>query len=284
MATQSFILRGSEERYRSYLESFQKHLEFSNKSENTIRAYLLAVRQFYEHFPSVNQEYLRLYKCYLIEHYKPQTVNLRIRAMNCYAEYLELPCRKLLMIRQAHRSFLENVISPADYEYLKACLIQDEKWNYYFAVRLMAGTGLRVSELIQLQVEHIHLGYIELYSKGNRMRRVYIPKRIQEPCLKWLHDTGRSSGDLFLNRYGNRITANGIRSQLNHFAVLYHLDPSVLHPHSFRHLFAKSFIERCSDIAMLSDILGHESIETTRIYLHRSSTEQQQIFNRVVTW
>lgn len=284
MAKQRFTSIKTEELYQSYLEDFQTHLEFSNKSPNTIRAYLFAVRQFYEQYPIVNQEYLLLYKCYLIDHYKPQTVNLRIRAMNCYTEFLEIPYQKVLMVKHKHRSFLENVISLADYEYLKSCLIQDGKWTYYFAIRLMAGTGLRISELIQLQVEHVRLGYIDLHSKGNRMRRVYIPKGIQEPCLQWLHETGRSSGDLFLNRFGTRITPNGIRSQLNHFAILYHLDPSVLHPHSFRHLFAKNFIEHCSDIAMLSDILGHESIETTRIYLHRSSTEQQQIFNRVVNW
>ena len=188
------------------------------------------------------------------------------------------------MIRHRNRSFLENVISLADYEYLKTCLLRDEKMNYYFAIRLMAGTGLRISELVQLKVEDIQLGYIDLYSKGNRLRRVYIPKSIRQPCLKWLTETNRTSGDLFLNRYGTRISANGIRSQLNHFAVLYNLDPSVLHPHAFRHLFAKNFIEHCSDIAMLSDILGHESIETTRLYLQRSSTEQQQIFNRVVNW
>lgn len=284
MAKQRFTSAQTEALYQTYWEGFQSHLEFSNKSSNTIRAYQFAVRQFYELYPTVNQEHLLLYKCYLIEHYKPQTVNLRIRAMNCYMEYLKLPYQKILMVRHKHRSFLENVISTADYEYLKSCLIQDEQWNYYFAIRLMAGTGLRVSELIQLKAEHVQIGYIDLTSKGNRMRRVYIPKSIQQPCLKWLKQIGRSSGDLFLNRYGTRITANGIRSQLNHFAVLYHLDPSVLHPHSFRHLFAKNFIEHCSDIAMLSDILGHESIETTRIYLHRSSTEQQQIFNRIVTW
>lgn len=204
--------------------------------------------------------------------------------MNCFIDFLKLPYSKILMVKHQHRSFLENVISMADYEYLKNCLFRDGKLSYYFAIRLMAGTGLRVSELVQLKIEHIWLGYIDLHSKGNRMRRVYIPRCIRHPCLKWIQESGRTHGDLFLNRYGNRITANGIRMQLSHFAALYNLDPSILHPHSFRHLFAKSFIEQCSDIAMLSDILGHESIETTRIYLHRSSSEQQQIFNRVVNW
>lgn len=284
MAKKRFSSPKTDERLQLCLKGFQTYLEFHNKSPNTIRAYLFTARQFFELYPSITPENLLLYKCYLIDRYKPQTVNLRIRAINCLMEYLKLPYAKLIMIKHRKHAFLENVISSADYEYLKTCLLQDDKVNYYFAVRIMAGTGLRISELVQLQVEHIRLGYIDLYSKGNRMRRVYIPKNIRNPCLKWLYKSGRTSGDVFLNRYGNRITTNGVRSQLNHFATLYHLDPYVLHPHSFRHLFSKNFIERCSDISMLSDILGHESIETTRIYLQRSSTEQQQIFNRVVNW
>ena len=102
--------------------------------------------------------------------------------------------------------------------------------------------------------------------------------------MEWLKNEGRPTGDVFLNRFGNRLSTTGIRDQLKTFAHRYNLDPSVVYPHSFRHLFAKNFIERCSDIAMLSDILGHDSIETTRIYLHRSSTEQRQMFNTIVDW
>lgn len=284
MAKQKFSSVSTEKRCRECLNDFQAHLEFHNKGKNTIRAYSFAIRQFYELYPTLNSETLLLYKCYLIDHYKPQTVNLRIRAMNSFVEFLHLPYAKLLMVKHPSRSFLENVISLADYEYLKNCLLRDGNVMYYFVVRLMACTGLRVSELIQLKIENIWSGYIDLYSKGNRLRRVYIPKNTRYPCLKWLRETGRSSGYLFLNRYGNQISSNGIRSQLQHFAILYNLAPSVLHPHSFRHLFAKNFLERCGDIVMLSDILGHENIETTRIYLHRSRAEQQHIFNHVVNW
>lgn len=284
MIKQPFRFTKSNERISTDLNHFQEYLTFHNKAPNTIRAYSFTIRQFYNLYPSITSDSLLLYKCYLIDHYKPTTVNLRIRAMNCYLEFKNLPNTKILMVKLQKRSFLENVISSADYEYLKNCLLRDGRINYYFAIRIMAGTGLRISELVQLQVEDVHRGYLDLHSKGNRLRRVYIPESIRTPCLQWLQDTGRTSGDVFLNRWGSRISTNGIRMQLNHFAILYNLDPSVLHPHSFRHLFAKNFIEQCKDIAMLSDILGHESIETTRIYLHRSSNEQQRIFNHVVDW
>lgn len=284
MAKQRFSSAETEEKYKAGLEGFQACLEFQNKSAHTIRAYLFTVRQFYELYPALTHENLLLYKCYLIDHYKPQTVNLRIRAINAYVEFMDLPYSKMLMVRHAHKSFLENVISQADYGYLKNCLLRDEKMTYYYAIWIMATTGLRISELIQLRVEDVEQGYIDLCSKGNRARHVYIPKNIRTPCLQWLHSMNRSTGHVFLNRFGNRLAPTGIRSQLQHFAILYNLDPSVVHPHAFRHLFAKNFIEQCGDIAMLSDILGHESIETTRIYLHRSSAEQQQIFNQIVNW
>lgn len=80
------------------------------------------------------------------------------------------------------------------------------------------------------------------------------------------------------------MTARGIAAQLKHYANLYNLNTEVVYPHSFRHRFAKSFLDRYNDISMLADLMGHESIETTRIYLRKTSTEQQAIINQVVDW
>lgn len=81
-------------------------------------------------------------------------------------------------------------------------------------VRYLANTGARVSELTQIKVEHVKLGYIELYSKGGKIRRIYIPKALREETLVWLEETGQQSGFLFLNKYGNRISARGIAGQI----------------------------------------------------------------------
>ncbi|MBS5640106.1 tyrosine-type recombinase/integrase [butyrate-producing bacterium] len=263
---------------------FEAWLLRNGKSYQTIRSYLYTARHFLSLYPEVTHDNLMLYKCYLIDRYKPNTVNLRIRAMNCFMEFLELPDSRVLMVRLQQKPFLENVISQADYEYLKKCLLRDGKPTYYFAVRIMAATGVRISELLQIRVEDMIRGQMDLYSKGDKIRRIYFPQNVQETCLLWLQNEKRTSGSLFLNRFGNPITTNGIRDQLKVFALRYNLDPSVVHPHAFRHLFAKNFIEKCDDIALLSDILGHESIETTRIYLHKSSTEQQDLFNQIVNW
>lgn len=265
-------------------ETFGTHLASAHLSPNTVRSYVFAAQQFLNLYRSLSPASLQLYKIYLLEHYQPQTVNLRIRALNCYLEYCKYNDCRISMIKIQQKTYAEHVISEADYEYLKSCLIHDERYLYYFIIRFMAATGARVSELIQIRAEDVINGYIDICSKDNKFRRLYIPALLQSAAKKWLTYERRTKGDIFLNRFGNRITPGGIRSQLKKFSYQYGLNPLVVHPHSFRHRFAKSFIERCPDISLLSDLLGHESLETTRIYLRRTSTEQQQLVNTIVDW
>ncbi len=266
------------------LYDFRVYLTRRQLAASTIRSYLYGAGQFLELYHSVSSDNLSLYKCYLLEHYRPQTVNLRIRSINCFLEFLHLTDLHMTMIHIQQKSFLENVISQADYEYLKRCLLRDGNRLYYFIIRIMATTGLRISELVRLRVEDVRRGYMDVYSKGNKSRRVYIPLRTRSECLTWLSQENRRKGFVFLNCFGEPLTPSGIRYQMHRFETLYGLDASVLHPHAFRHLFAKKFIETCGDLSMLSDILGHENIETTRIYLHRSPTEQKKLVNQIVKW
>lgn len=265
-------------------EKFERHLRRAHLSENTIASYLFAIRQYDEQYGEITQKNLRAYKVWLIESYKPKTVNLRLRAINCYLEYAGHEKWKLPFVRVQQKAFLENVISEADYNYFKAALKKDDELFWYFVIRFLAATGARVSELIQIKVEHVKLGHLDLYSKGGKLRRIYIPKALQEEALSWLATKHQESGFIFLNRYGNRITTRGISGQLKKLASRYGIDSAVVYPHSFRHRFAKSFLERCNDIAFLADLMGHESIETTRIYLRKTATEQRAIVDEVIDW
>lgn len=266
------------------IQHFEYYLNTHNLAPNTIQIYNYSVRQFYKLYPRLTPANLRQYKLYLLDHYKPQTVNLRIRALNSYLEYKQSPIPSMSMIKLQQKTYLDRIISEADYEYLIRRLYEDEEFTYYYIVRLIAATGVRVSELISFQVEDVAAGQKDIYSKGNKMRRVYIPTWLKNALLEWTESENRHTGALFLNRYRDPLASCGIRSQLKKFAIRYGLDPEVVYPHSFRHRFAKNFIEKCGDVALLSDLLGHESIETTRIYLRRSSTEQYAIVNKVVNW
>lgn len=265
-------------------QTFETYLASRNLSKNTQAAYLYAPKQFFSLYPKLTSKNLEHYKLYLIEHYRPQTVNLRLRGINCYLEFCDKIQWKLSSVKTQQKPFLENVISEADYNYLKKRLKQENNLNWYSTVRFLTATGARVSEFLQFKVEHVQCGHIDIYSKGGKLRRIYIPKSLQTEALEWLAAEHRTSGFLFLNKYGKHITSRGLASQLKKYAVEYGINPDVVYPHSFRHRFAKSFLERCNDITLLADLLGHENIETTRIYLRKTSLEQRTLIDNIIDW
>lgn len=133
--------------------------------------------------------------------------------------------------------------------------------EWYFVVWYLAATGARVSELIRIKIEHVQLGYFDLYSKGGKLRRLFIPKILREETLKWLGETQRTSGYLFLNRYGDRITTRGISQQLKNYADKYGLDSKVVYPHSFRHRYAKNFLENITIFHYLLTLWGMKALK-----------------------
>lgn len=263
---------------------FEKYLRKENLATNTITSYIWTLDYFLEHYDGITNENLLAYKGYLMEHYKPKTVNLRIQGINKYLEFIGKNNLCLKAVKVQQRNFLENVISNADYMFLKKQLLKDGNKAWYFVVWYLAATGARVSELIQIKIEHVEIGYFDLYSKGGKLRRLYIPKKLRNETLLWLEEINRSSGFLFVNRFGERITTRGISQQLKNYADKYGLDKKVVYPHSFRHRYAKNFLDKYNDIALLADLMGHESIETTRIYLRRTASEQQALVDKIVTW
>ncbi len=263
---------------------FESYLRRENLSESTIITYISAVRSYFTQYNDISKDNLLAYKGYLMESYKPKTVNLKVQAMNKYLYYKEQQPLQLKNVKIQQKNFLENVISNADYQYLKKKLKQDGNMEWYFVVWFLAATGARVSELIQIKAEHVELGYLDLYSKGGKLRRVYIPEKLKREAKVWMDQNQITSGYLFKNRYGERISTRGVGQQLKRYAIKYGLDPDVVYPHSFRHRYAKNFLEKYNDISFLADLMGHESIETTRIYLRRTATEQQSLIDKIVTW
>lgn len=264
-----------------------------NQSENTITAYLIAIRHFYDLYQELNIINIKAYREYLISNYQPATSNQRIHAMNVYLQFLsekhpdqfpELKTYRLTSIKMPRNSFKDTIISNEDCQLLQQRLKEEHQDFWYYVVRFLVTTGARVSELTQIKVEHLDCGYLDLYSKGGKTRRIYITDTLCKEALTWCHERGQYSGFLFLGKNGQPVTSRGIHSQLKHFAVRYGINPAAVYPHSFRHRFAKNFLMRNGDIALLADLMGHESIETTRIYLTKSSKEQQELLEEIVTW
>lgn len=265
-------------------KAFITYMQKEGLTENTIYSYIRTIDMFKSSFGEFNLRNIYSFKGFLIENYKVKTVNLRIQAINKYLEFIGKDDLKLKFVKVQQKNFLENVISDADYRYFVNCLKKDKRYSWYFIVRFLCATGARISELVQIKVEDVQNGYVDIYGKGGKIRRLYIPKRLCNEALKYFEGQKMESGFIFMNRYGEQISTRGIANQLKNFAVEYKINPQVVYPHSFRHRFAKNFLEKFNDLALLADLMGHESIETTRIYLRRTSLEQQEIVDKVVTW
>ena len=267
------------------IEKFSTALKQSNMSKNAISSYLYAGRQFAKRYGAANRTNFQAYKAWLLENFALKTVNVRIVALNWYIVHvMKKPNLKIPHIKEQQKPFLENVISESDYEYLKKRLEAENDKKLYFAVRFLAATGARISEFMQFKVEDVRRGHVDIYGKGCKLRRIYIPETLRSSALGWLQDIGKESGFLWTNRYGELMTPRGMFSKLKSAAKKYKMNTEVVYPHSFRHRFAKNFLERYNDICFLADLMGHSSIDTTRIYLRKTATEQREIVDRIITW
>lgn len=266
------------------MKDFKIYLIHQNLSNNTVESYQSSVNYYFKEFKEINKQNLLAFKAILVDSYKGKTVNLRIQGINKYLEFINKEKLKLKYIKIQQKTYLENVISDADYEFLKNKLWKQKKYEWYFVVRFLGATGARVSELIQFKYEHLIRGYIDLYTKSGKIRRIFIPKKLRIKGLDYYDSINRTTGYLFLNKDGKQITTRGIAHQLKALAKKYKMNLNVIYPHSFRHRFAKNFLEKQKDIALLADLMGHESIETTRIYLRKTSEEQQEIVDNIINW
>lgn len=268
------------------IKGYEKSMRRDELAPNTIVAYTNGVRQYFERYNSVTLDNVLAYKMYLTENYSIESVNQKIGALNRYFRYKNIyDTYKLKKLRIQQKPFLENVISLQDYDYLKKRLRKDNEYVWYYLIWGIGCTGARISEILQVKYENLEKGYMDFYGKGRKQRRIYFPTRFKNSCLQWLHSIKRTSGHIYINAIGNIITPNLALKYCKRFANDYGIEPSVMYPHSFRHLFGREFyIKSNGNLLLLSDLMGHSSVDTTRIYARMSALEQTKIINDVVKW
>lgn len=264
------------------MKAFEEYLLAREYASNTISSYLFAAKQLEQNKSPITNQLLLEHKEWLVSSFAPKTANNRIGAINVYLDFLGYNGIRLKGVKVQQKPFLNNVISNDEYRRLREGLMRDENWFWYFVVRFLACTGARVSELRKFEHAHLLVGHMDIISKGQKLRRVYIPAILQEEALSWCTREGKTEGVLFGDR--SALTSRGIALGLKRVAERYGVNPDVVYPHSFRHLFAKNFISKNPDIAFLADLMGHESIETTRIYLRRTETEQRSAIDEAIDW
>lgn len=264
-------------------KKYEDYLTECELSENTKSAYLFAINQFFEMYDEIQKRNLIRYKEYLLnKDMSPKTVNLRISALSKYCEFIGKPDIKIKKIKIQKAQSVENVITRKQYEKLLQCLLDDGNTKWYLICSFLGGTGARISELLQFKKKDLEQGYVDLKTKGKH-RRIYIPKKTAEKAKEYYKDLSPNDF-LFLNRYGTHLTSRGVSQNLKSFAEKYEISAEVMHPHSFRHMFAIEFLKKNNNISLLADILGHSNINTTAIYLRMSEKEQRKKVNSIVDW
>ena len=269
---------------KELLRKFERYLKKEGMSDNTIFSYTWVVNDYLEQFEVFNLSNLLKYKEKLLQKNSLSTVSQRCIGLNKYLKSINKYSLRLKVPTIGQKQFIENVISHEDYLFFKRKLKKDGYTKYYFIVWFIAATGARVSELVQFKVEHVQRGYMDIYGKGHKHRRIFLPKRLQVEALQWLEKENRHSGYVFLNYLNEQISPKGIGIQLKKYGGNYGIPREVLHPHSFRHLFAKNWIARNKDHTVLADLLGHSSLESLRVYTKLSSFEQYSLVCKTVTW
>ncbi len=267
------------------MRDYKAYLIKKDFSIHTIDAYIYAIQQMKERIGvTPSSADLLEHKEWLIAHFAIKTVNLRITAINSYLDFLNHQSIRLKSLRVQQKFYLDNVISQEEYELLRDSLKRDGELFWHYVVRFLACTGARISELRQFTVQSVYIGHLDIVSKGQKLRRIYIPSSLQKDTLIWLQALERADGFIFATKSSSPMTARGISLGLKRFAKKYGVNQDVVYPHSFRHRFAKNFIERNPDIAFLADLMGHESIETTRVYLRRTAMEQRETVDATIDW
>ena len=251
-------------------------------SPHSLAVYKAALLDFFSYDTELTTENARRYIQTLHDQGKSvRTINLRITALMRYAKSHNInisvkrpKCQKTLEC--------ENIPSEAEYirilEYLK-----NHNYKHYLMVVAMATTGARVSELLQFKIDDIIAGEVVLRGKGNKYRKFFFTREFQLMVKEWVRETG-ASGYLCKSRYGDVMTSRGVLEMLKKLEIPCKVKREKLHPHAFRHFFAKMFLKKNKDVVQLADLLGHGSIDTTRIYLQRTHEEQRRDFNKTVCW
>ncbi len=280
-----------ENEFIDYLENVRKC------NERSIHSHIQTVKSFFKTYHTLNEETINEFFEWINDNKKTQTVNSYTLSINVYIHFLEQKYKiqledllgKTTTIKKV--SFLEDIFTLEDYLFFMNKLKARNKDKLYIISKIMATTGMRIHETLKIRREHIEIGFIDFTGKGGKQRRCYFTPNTQKEVLGILdkHEL-KNNTDYVVCSFWNGKQLNWkqispIQHSMRNFAENEcEFKKGLFHPHAFRHFFAKNFIKKYQNIALLADLLGHSNIETTRIYLKYTAKEQQEIVNQVVTW
>ena len=231
----------------------------------------------------INKELTAEWKAHLVEeNYAPASVNAMLSALNSLLDFLGFGDCRAKFLKLQRRVFRDDSrdLTRADYDALTAAAKAQGKVRLALLMEAICATGIRVSEVKYLTVEAAEAGRAEIALKG-KIRTILLPGKLCRKLRKYAQKQKIASGAIFRTRNGTPLSRRQIWAEMKGLCKAAGVAPSKVFPHNFRHLFATAFYRVCKDIVKLADVLGHSSIETTRIYLLTSGTEHQRQLERL---
>ena len=264
---------------------FEQYLLEEECCQSTIEKYLRDVRAFavWLDSQSVTKESVRSWKEYLVQKgYAPATINSMLSALNTFLRFQgwQECCVKFLKIQR--RMFRDSSRELTREEYLRlintARALAQERLA--LMIETIGATGIRVSEVRYITVEAVQSGKVSIMLKG-KIRTILLSQKLCRKLQKYAKQQKIASGEIFLTRSGSGISRKQIWADMKRLCKKAGVSSKKVFPHNLRHLFARMFYHVSRDIAKLADVLGHSSIETTRIYLLSAGTEHIRHLERL---
>ena len=261
------------------LEKYSIYLKQEEKSANTIRRYLSDARRFllYIGRNRITKTLVLEYKENLIKIYQISSVNSILAAINSFLRFCGLERYRIRNVRAQKKLFCEEERELYREEYIRLIKVAEQEKNEKIAMimRTIGCTGMRISELRYLTAESLKKGEVKIMCKG-KYRMILMPGRLREKLLEYIQKKNITKGSIFVTRNGKELDRTSIWRQMQRVARKAGVCPSKVFPHNFRHMFARTYYEQEKDIARLADILGHTSINTTRLYVISSGAEHRR--------
>ena len=261
------------------IAEFREHLILEERSEATVEKYIRDVTAFsaFANGGEISKEMVIAYKKHLQDSYAVRSVNSMLASINSLFAFLGWHDLKVKSIKLQQQIYCPEEKELTKVEYTRLCRTAERKHNerLNLILQTICGTGIRVSELKFITAEAVKLGEATVSCKA-KTRSVFIVKDLQKKLLRYAAEQNIKSGMIFITRTGKPISRTNIWREMKALCEEANVNPQKVFPHNLRHLFARVFYGIEKDIAKLADILGHSSINTTRIYIISTGTEHRQ--------
>lgn len=263
---------------------FGRELFEQERAKKTIERYQHQLRAFaqWTEGRTVTKELTVRYKQWLMERYSPASVNVTLAALNGFFKFMGWQECRVRPVRVQRRHYAEPSRELSREEYYRLLKIARQKGNMrlFHLLETICSTGIRVSELRFITVQAVKRGRADICNKG-KYRTILLPRKLCEKLQEYCRERGIWQGSVFVTRSGRPIDRTNVWAMMKALCTQAHVDAKKVFPHNLRNLFARCFYQKQRDLEHLATLLGHSSINTTRIYTRTSGEEHLRQIERL---